>query len=203
MVSATATATEAPAVGRSHATAQPEHSASTTSAPVMIRPGRAADHPFVLNSWLKQHRRSEAALFVPRQVFFERHHDLAERILARAELRVAAAPDDEDAILGWLVCEAGGAVVHYCYVKAPLRRLGIARLLMRGVPGDFRFSHRPGLMIERGGASPGKPGIRLMGEPPGESALKRCPRAIYDPYLVTEPAPRGPVVERMVARVGS
>ncbi len=110
-------------------------------AATIVRPLAEADHAFIFSSWLKSYRGS--ATDVSSAVYFAQHHRLVDRLLKRSVVLIAANADDLTQILGYLVCEevAGVAVVHYVYVKAPFRNLGIASHLMRAACGMARGVH--------------------------------------------------------------
>jgi len=54
-----------------------------------------------------------------------------QKVLARAELRVAGPPEDETVLYGFAVLEP--ALVHMVYVRQSWRRMGIAKRLLEGV----------------------------------------------------------------------
>ena len=57
------------------------------------------------------------------------HWGVVDRCLTGPRVVLVAHPEgDEDTILGWTCAELD--VLHYVYVKAPFRRLGIARTLL-------------------------------------------------------------------------
>lgn len=101
-----------------------------------IRPAGPPDVPFILNSWLRHyHEHGEGARHIPNPVFFsaQGHHGLVTHLLNTSSVLVACTAEDENAILGW-VC-AAPPVLHYVYVKAPFRGLGIgAALLSAAIP---------------------------------------------------------------------
>lgn len=105
--------------------------------PFRIRPAAPTDVPFILNSWLRHyHEHGEGARHVPNDVYFsaQGHHGLVVKLLRESTVLVACTDDDQDAILGW-ACLAP-PVLHYVYVKAPFRRLGIGRALLSAGPLD-------------------------------------------------------------------
>lgn len=123
-------------------------SAAESREPVfVVRPGRASDHAFVFSGWLGGDRFSPAGQSCAR-VYQVEQERLVGEILARpgAELRVACAPDDDDALFGWAVLAPSGELpcIHYVYVKKGLRRMGIASALV----GELlmkrcEYSHQP------------------------------------------------------------
>lgn len=95
----------------------------------------------IFATWLKSYQNSSLfAKGIPRETFFAQHHKVIERILERAEVRLAVLPDDPSVVFGWSVTEPG--CVHYVYVKPDFRRYGIARALLAHVAGEpWRYSH--------------------------------------------------------------
>jgi len=97
---------------------------------VAVRPATSDDIAFIFSTWL--HNFKSGSLFakrIPYAVFFQNHHRVLERILARPEVQslVACPSDSPDTIVGYLIHE--GNVVHYVYVKGAFRKLGVARAL--------------------------------------------------------------------------
>jgi hypothetical protein len=100
---------------------------------IQVRKATADDIPFIFNSWLKAYKHS--SLFAKRikhEVFFKYHHAVVERIIYRIPLILIATPaGDSSTILGYIVSEALDCpTIHFCYVKAPFRRFGVARQLL-------------------------------------------------------------------------
>lgn len=148
-----------------------------TQAPVTIRDGGERDQAFVFSSWLQSYRSSAFARPIATHTYFDRHHAVLERILARPTTRVVVAtPEDAPAvILGWAVTEGllrGSArdgataptpTLHYVYVKEQFRKLGIARQLVARIGRRFAVTHRTAVV---------------------EGAMRRRPDVVYDPYLI-------------------
>jgi ribosomal protein S18 acetylase RimI-like enzyme len=113
----------------------------------LLREGRPTDHPLVLDSWLGGDKYSPAGRdFGP--LYMREHKATARAVIARAQLRVAHVPDDEDAIMGWAVVlpePTDRRVVYYVYTKRDARRLGIAKALLTDFldGGPVTFTHRP------------------------------------------------------------
>jgi hypothetical protein len=85
-----------------------------------IRPGRAFDLAYVVDTWVKSDRTDETISQATSRV----RQALA---LPDTELRVAHLPDDPDAIVGWAALAPGR--VLYAYVRRELRGRGIAKTL--------------------------------------------------------------------------
>ena len=86
-----------------------------------------ADLAFVYSSWLKSLRPHSS---VYKYLFFKGQHALITRILQapKTVVTVCTLPDTPDVILGWVCCQPG--VVHYVYVKADFRQMGLASTLL-------------------------------------------------------------------------
>lgn len=115
----------------------------TTRERIIVRDATDTDASFVFSSWLRSYSESPFARGLRRRVFFERHHRLIEELLRRPSVtvRVAALASDPVVLLGWCAGEPG--TLHYVYVKAAWRGIGIARRLVGEIPGGVRvYSHR-------------------------------------------------------------
>src|SRR5205085_2532795 len=79
----------------------------------------------------------EGARHVPNDVFFadSGHWGVVDRCLRGSVTLVATPEGDGDTILGWLC--AAPEVLHYAYVKAPFRRLGILSRLLFLAPSNL------------------------------------------------------------------
>lgn len=100
---------------------------------ISLRQATSDDLPFVYNSWLKAYKHSSRfAQRITNEVFFKYHHQVIDRILARgAKVLIATPENDEHTILGYIVYEPYNALVlHFCYVKMPFRRFGVAHKLL-------------------------------------------------------------------------
>lgn len=89
------------------------------------------DLPFIYNSWLKDYRGSDFAKFINDKDFFTYHHILIEEIIKRpsSDILIACDPEDSNVIYGW-VCVEAQTTLHYAYVKASFRGLGIFTKLL-------------------------------------------------------------------------
>ena len=111
------------------------------------RGGRATDHHYVINSWVKSDSRTAFARGIASGVFMAAAHRTVAAILAResTSLLCAVLPDDDDAIIGFAAAEPG--VVHYCLVRVEYRRRGIASELLTRLgfsrERTCEFSHKP------------------------------------------------------------
>lgn len=127
--------------------------------------------PFVYNSWLRSYRHgSSFAKPIESRLFYDRHHQIISRILDRPSTKVfvASPKEDPETFIGYLVVEEGygPAIVHFCYVKRPFRRLGVAKALCGAAGLNLNqcvYTHRTYDL---------------------ESLESRYPGLSYDPYLI-------------------
>jgi GNAT superfamily N-acetyltransferase len=106
----------------------------------LLRPGRPDDRAYVARTWVADYRSSTFAEWAGGS-YYAGHNDSVTKCLDRSSVRVTVAhvPDDDSALLGFAVRE--GAVLHYVYVRADLRRLGIAKAML-GSDMTVRYTHR-------------------------------------------------------------
>lgn len=112
-------------------------------AQVAIRPGTARDHSFIMATWLNSFRHRSPFAFRLRDVeFFPFHHPIAEAILLRATVSVAALEDDPNVIIGYLITEHGPGWhrLHFAYTKKEFRRMRVLTQLLEEshLPADLR-----------------------------------------------------------------
>lgn len=107
---------------------------------IQIRNISEADVSFIFNSWLKSYRNSLFAKDIPNSVYYSGHHKLAERLLARGEVKIACNADDASQIYGYVVAEKiqGILTLHYMYVKHTYRNMGIGKILLNQFEWDFK-----------------------------------------------------------------
>ena len=112
---------------------------------VEIRLAKANDINFIYSTWLRCYKHdSPLTKYTKREIFFEEHQKLLDRLLTKKGTTVAVAVDDKDPdlIFGFLAYEP--KIVHFCYVKEPFRKMGIARQLFESqkiVPEECRATH--------------------------------------------------------------
>lgn len=115
------------------------------------------DLVFVLDSWLDSYRTAHAAGLIAMEDWRVVMGPQIRKLLQRpgAEVIVAYKPKEASGradLYGWIAVEGGLAEphVHYCYVKQPYRRMGIARGLMASAgiepEGRFRYSCKTGVV---------------------------------------------------------
>lgn len=102
------------------------------AAEVQLRPMVASDVNFILHSWLESYRKSPQVETVLGPVYFRQHHRLLSSLLPGCSVIVLANPEDLNQILGWACWQklSDFLVLHYVYVKAPFRQLGLARTMV-------------------------------------------------------------------------
>jgi len=106
--------------------------------PVRIRKADEGDISFIYSSWLKSYAAQNKDQ--PKITVYKMHREVARRLLEDGITLVACMEDNPDQVLGWLCAQRipKFLVIHYCYVKAPFRRFGLARALVDA------FEYRPG-----------------------------------------------------------
>lgn len=141
-----------------------------------------ADIPFVTSTWLRDYRNAYFTKGIPNTLYYHYHHKVLDQILPGAmnggSALTACYSADENTIAGYLVYEVvdTALVLHYCFVKAPLRRVGIARKLIETAidaerPAAVMMTHKTwtvSKVMER------------------EEDVKRW---IYNPYLLFQKLP--------------
>lgn len=138
-----------------------------------IRPAVSTDVPYMMKCYLENMRDAHGGRRVSSEVFYVQERRVVERLLNEATVLVATSRNDLDYLLGYLIAEASdaGPVLHWCYVRYDLRRLGIARALVEtfcaeqaGTRWFTRWTHQV---------------AAAMTVPP---QLRRRPGYEYDPY---------------------
>ncbi len=97
--------------------------------------------PFVYNSWLKSFKfGSSFARDISAKVFFDRHHELIERVLKAptTSVFIATSSAHPGLIVGYLVVQEEGptSIIHFAYTKAHFRRMGVMGELLTSWGGD-------------------------------------------------------------------
>lgn len=106
-----------------------------------IRAMATGDVGLIFNSWLRSFRKSQD---MEHKAYFLFQHRLIEEILRRSNVLLAVSEDDPDQIFGWVCFEdrEEGFTIHYVYVKATFRKLGIGRALVDSLPEAEWFTHK-------------------------------------------------------------
>lgn len=106
-----------------------------------IRPMTVGDEGFIFNSWLRSFRKS---VDMESKAYYLFQHRKIEKLLRDSRVLMAVSEDDPDQIFGW-VCFApfeDEYIVHYLYVKATFRKLGIGRRLFEALPTIGWYTHK-------------------------------------------------------------
>lgn len=153
---------------------------------IVVRKMVEEDKAFILSTWLRGYRHSSTfAQRVTNEVYYRWHHLLLERLLARetAVALVACLDDSPEVILGYLAMEKQDAsVLHWVYVKADFRRMGIARKLIdaAGLPRDLagvEFTHATDRALPRDAK-------KLWDRPFWALVNEKAPNALYCPWRI-------------------
>ncbi len=115
---------------------------------VAYREAGDGDQAFIMDSWLRSCKHSRYVGPIPMDEYTATMSKWVGNILKRdgVQLILAVNPEFEDQIFGFICVERGFRfpVVHYCYVKQPYRKLGIARGLFEAsnisLDGEFQFT---------------------------------------------------------------
>ncbi len=154
---------------------------------ILLRRGENGDVPFITSSWLKSFRDAPSVAGVPNTAYYYYQHKILEEILPDAEVWVACNVDRHDQALGWICAFPAkeALILHYCYVKQPFRRLGVAEMLFRHLRrrfpgGEVMFTHKSPLFWKRA----------KNGE---ESFFKKARKRgfVYNPFLLYTTLPEG------------
>lgn len=117
--------------------------------PIMMRRATKDDIAFITNSWLRSFRDGLTSRAIPNDVYYYNQHRVIEKLLPKCVNVVVCRADNPDQILGYAIAESTDTclVIHFVYVKAPFRKLGLASNLCRELiksDGDrpVMYSHR-------------------------------------------------------------
>lgn len=109
---------------------------------VSIRDAQPSDLPFIYSSWLKSYKHdSKLGRSIRSSIFFENYREVLDKLLLNSSIKIISAPNDSNVILGYLVYSYDlnkDLIIHYCFVKQPFRRLGLANTLINSVNLGFR-----------------------------------------------------------------
>ncbi len=99
-----------------------------------IRSFAEGDKSFIYSTYLrgKYHGDFGGVKEIQKDVFMKNEHDILEHILERSTTKVAIAclKEDPSVIIGYAITSAVSPVLYFVYVKAPFRRIGVAKLLI-------------------------------------------------------------------------
>lgn len=113
---------------------------------MIIRDANSKDLAFITSSWSQSYYPQSNLSFDDYKHF---QNILMKTILKDSYNLIACDDTDQDVIFGW-ICHTeylNEPVVHYLYVKAIYRRLGVAKALMNEVMGNdkeyYYYTHNP------------------------------------------------------------
>lgn len=110
----------------------------------ILREPRDSDMDLVVGSWLRSYRKH--APLTRDDVYYPGQRQLIGKLLSSAFIRIliCASSEQDDTVLGWACAHPDLSLLHYCHVKEPFRRLGLAKMLINGLeldPQTLRYSH--------------------------------------------------------------
>lgn len=101
-----------------------------------IRRPVGTDVEFIIKTWAREMRRSYTRKF-PDRLYYNEFQKIILSLTSKAQARVICLADDANYIAGFVVAEvfpeARTTVVHFAYVRPPMRRLGLASEALRGL----------------------------------------------------------------------
>lgn len=89
--------------------------------------GPQTDEEFIFDSWLRCYRKSPDS-HLPDEVFFPLYRGIIKHLMVHSKVEVLCIPENEDAILGYIVYDP--SVVHWIYIKRDFRGQGLGKLLI-------------------------------------------------------------------------
>lgn len=113
-----------------------------TLIPITIRPMEPGDRALVLATWLNGYYRGAVAPFrwCSRSTFYVLYQPIVEALLRASFVRVAAAPEDETLIVGFVVVQ--GDMVHWCWTAERYREHGVMRDLVQDIADTpMQYTH--------------------------------------------------------------
>ncbi len=110
---------------------------------VVLRPATTDDFNFIMSSWIQSYREHSNLTFEEYSKFY---NHLVRRTVENTMTIVACPSDSQDMIYGWLNFDLFQMkpVIHYAYVKAIYRGMGIGTKLLDSVSKDrnFIYTHK-------------------------------------------------------------
>lgn len=106
-----------------------------------IRPARDGDWSFIVHSFIETYAMSHYGGPFNENEMWAAYIPVVERLRKRPTLRVSVAcsTENDDQILGYLLCEVSGIwpVLHFAYVKSLFRGLGVLKALLDAIGIDL------------------------------------------------------------------
>jgi GNAT superfamily N-acetyltransferase len=117
--------------------------AAEARASIRLRKAKAGDVGLITSSWLKSLRDSTTYHGVDNRTYYDEHHKILAKLLARSAVIVAVLDNDPDHIVAWACYEvyANSVVLHFVYTKYAFRKMGVARMIVEKV---LEVEERPG-----------------------------------------------------------
>ncbi len=115
-----------------------------------VRDGKEADISLIMSTFLKGlYHDNEWFGMIPRKVFFEHYHGIAESLIRspNATVQVACLKDDPDTIIGYSILSTDFQTIHWVYVKKAWRGHGIGTSLLPERPTNYTHFSEAGLKI--------------------------------------------------------
>ena len=107
--------------------------------PVNVRPyNPGTDLSFVLDSWKLSHHDTHLVRAIPWDSYQSEIVPHMKRVLACADVLVAAWNEDDQELCGWVAFSFSAPALYWLYVKAAFRRFGIGSHLLDCATGGTR-----------------------------------------------------------------
>jgi len=111
----------------------------------IIRNATGDDLNFIYTKWCRTYRYKSAfgKLFNNNDIFFKEYNHLIDGILSKypyTKVRIAALTEDPSVIIGFCVSDSNA--LHFIYVKAPFRNMGIGKDLYRDAGCPKTYTHK-------------------------------------------------------------
>lgn len=100
---------------------------------VTVRTAVAGDRNFIYSTWLLGVYYGDTVFKeMKKDAFMKHYHDIIDQMLGHSNVtvKVACFKDDPDTILGYAVTNLDSTVVHFTFVKAPWRKIGLAKMML-------------------------------------------------------------------------
>lgn len=102
---------------------------------IEIRPANDRDFNFVFKTVFKQvFQYTKISEIASADVFHSEFPKILDYILSKAKVTMAVSKDDPNIIVGFIIHEP--STIHFCFVKQPFRKFGVAKMLMTAAFGS-------------------------------------------------------------------
>ena len=101
----------------------------------MLRMVTPDDADYVSSAWLHGFRDGNLVWGVSNRIYFDHHHSVIMKLVAKSVTLVACMEQNQKDILGFITYEIRGnqLIVHFAQVRKAFRRKGIARAMLKTV----------------------------------------------------------------------